>query len=111
MRPDLTVSGYGVEILTAKDVDRIRVSLAPELSSKTSKIVDSNHFGTRHRSMMRYCFSHPSSMGFVMSQDGDIRAIMRVQNEMVMWDSLKVHSLWFENWMGIVHAREQTASG
>jgi hypothetical protein len=33
-----------------------------------------------------------------VSQDGNIRALMRVRNEIVMWDNLKVRSIWFENW-------------
>jgi hypothetical protein len=99
MRPDLTVSGYGVEIRTGREVDKVRVALSPEPDPSGSKIVESNHFGTRHRSMMRYCFAHPSSLGFVVSQDGDIRAVMRVRNEVVMWDNLKVRSVWFENWI------------
>jgi len=98
MKPDLTVSGYGVEIRATKEVERVRVSLAPTLSPRTSKLLECNHFGTRHRSMMRYCFSHPSSLGFVVSQDGNIRALMRVRGEIVMWDNLKVRSVWFENW-------------
>jgi hypothetical protein len=98
MRPDLTVSGYGVEIRTEEKVEKVRVSLSPKLGPSTSKLVEANHFGTRHRSMMRYCFAHPSSLGFVISQDGDIRAVMRVRNEVVMWDNLKVRSVWFENW-------------
>ena len=98
MKPDLTVSGYGVEIRTTKEVDKVRMSLSPELSPSTSRLVDANHFGTRHRSMMRYCFSHPSTLGFIVSQDGDIRAVMRVRNEIVMWDNLKVHLLWNEDW-------------
>jgi hypothetical protein len=48
--------------------------------------------------MMRYCFSQPSSLGFVVSQDGDIRALMRMRDEIVMWDNLKIQSVWFDNW-------------
>jgi len=39
---------------------------------------------------MRYCFAHPGSLGFVISQDGDIRAITRVGKNLVMWENLKV---------------------
>lgn len=40
--------------------------------------------------MMRYCFAHPKSLGFVISQDGEIRAMARVRNRLVMWENLKV---------------------
>lgn len=107
MRPNLKVAGYGVEIRTSKEVPTVRVCLTPGQRSGRSKIVESNHYGTRHRSMMRYCFAHPSSLGFVVSQDGDIRALMRVRNEVVMWDNLKVQSVWFESWMSSRDAEKE----
>jgi hypothetical protein len=42
--------------------------------------------------MMRYCFAHPKSVGFVVSQDGEIRAMTRVGNRLIMWENLKVLS-------------------
>jgi len=107
MKPDLTVTGYGVEIRTAKEVERVRVSLSPEVNIRRSRIVDANNFGTRHRSMVRYCFAHPASLGFVVSQDGDIRAVMRVRKEVVMWDNLKVHLLWNEDWRKALRMKRQ----
>jgi len=107
MKPDLTVAGYGVEIRARKEVDSVRLSFSPKLSPKTSRLIEANHFGTRHRSMMRYCFSHPSSLGFVVSQDGDTRALMRVGNEIVIWDNLKVRSTWFENWTSSLPQRKK----
>jgi hypothetical protein len=109
MRPDLSVRGYGVEIRTRKELDVIRLSYSPTLRVKTSRIVETINYGTRHRSMMRYCFSHPSSLGFVISQDGDIRAVMRVGEELVMWDNLKVHLLWSEDWDKAIQKVKRTA--
>jgi len=37
----------------------------------------SSRIGTRHRSMFRYCYAHDTSVGFVISEDGDLRAIRR----------------------------------
>ena len=88
--PDLVIKGFGVEIRTRKEVEAIYVAPGPRLRSRTLKRVDPNHYGTRHRSMMRYCFSHPGSVGFVISQDGDIRALTRVGKRLVMWENPKV---------------------
>jgi sensor domain DACNV-containing protein len=110
MRPDLTVTGYGVEIRTSMEVNTVRLSLAPDISPETSRLIESNHYGTRHRSMMRYCYSQPSSLGFVVSQDGDIRALMRVGGEVVMWDNLKIRSVWFENWTSARSRKEKAGS-
>jgi hypothetical protein len=110
MRPNLKVAGYGVEIRTSKEVQRVRVSQTPEIRSGRSRVVESNNYGTRHRSILRYCFAYPASLGFVVSQDGDIRALMRVRSEVVMWDNLKVQSVWFENWMSSREAAKEKRS-
>lgn len=88
--PDLVIRGFGVEIRTRKDVPAIHLASTPRARARSLKRVDPNHYGTRHRSMMRYCFAHPGSLGFVVSQDGDIRAITRVGTKLVMWENLKV---------------------
>ena len=50
--------------------------------------LSSDAFGTRHRSMMRYCNSNPGSVGFVISEDGDIRAMTKVGQDLVVWDGV-----------------------
>jgi len=88
--PDLVVKGFGAEITIADDLREVFIagdSLGtPQLLQK----VDFNHFGTRHRSMMRYCFQHQDSIGFVISQDRDIRAMMAIDRKLVLWENIKV---------------------
>jgi hypothetical protein len=38
--------------------------------------------------MMRYCNEHPGSLGFVISQDGDIRATMRHDGRLILWENI-----------------------
>jgi hypothetical protein len=92
--PDLSVKGFGVEIRATKDIDTVHLAQSPKAAVETLVPVDPNHYGTRHRSMMRYCAAHPKSIGFVISQDGEIRAMAKVRQRLVMWENLKVHSLW-----------------
>ena len=40
--------------------------------------------------MMRYCFQHPGSVGFVISQDGEVRVITKVGERLVMWENIKL---------------------
>ncbi len=47
-------------------------------------------FGTRHRAMMRYCFEFPETLGFVISQDSDIRAMRRIGGRLVLWENINV---------------------
>jgi hypothetical protein len=88
--PKLVIRGFGVEIRTKKEVKAVYLASSPRAPSKSLKKVDPNHYGTRHRSMMRYCFAHPGSLGFVISQDGDIRVLTRVGTKLVMWENPKV---------------------
>lgn len=91
MTPDLKVKGFGVEITVDKPPTKVVNSLN-EAGTKT-KIVDYNHFGTRHRSMMRYCNHVPGSIGFVISQDGHVRGIMKRGREVVIWNSIKIDAI------------------
>ena len=40
--------------------------------------------------MIRYCNRHSESLGFVVSQDGDIRAITKHGSEVVLWENINV---------------------
>jgi hypothetical protein len=92
--PDLAIRGFGVEIKTKKEPGAVYVSPGPKAHDRSLRRLDSGHYGMRHRSMMRYCYSHPKSVGFVISQDGEIRSLMRVKNRLVMWENLSVLSFF-----------------
>ncbi len=86
MAPDLSVKGFGT-MISVEDPPGV-------IFSAQDNDADTNHraplsydsLGTRHRSMMRYCNSYPGSIGFVISQDGDIRAMTKVGDDLVIWD-------------------------
>jgi len=86
----LRVKGFGVEIKT--DAVPPKVYLATDVHASAAALVpvDYNYFGTRHRSVMRYCFRHAGSIGFVVSQDGDVRAIIGNPEGIIMWDNIKL---------------------
>lgn len=86
--PRLEVTGFGVEI-TADDVPNT-ISCASDPSAEDRQAIEYTHYGTRHRSMMRYCYATPGSIGFVISQDGDVRAMLRIEDEVVVWENLKL---------------------
>jgi hypothetical protein len=88
--PDLAIRGFGVEIRPRKDIESVYLSSSAKIQESSLQKIDPNHYGTRHRSMMRYCFAHPKSVGFVVSQDGEIRVMMRVKNRLIMWENLQV---------------------
>ena len=90
----LIVRGFGVEITSPRDPGQICAASDPIASARSLRKIDLSQFGTRHRSMMRYCYGHPGSIGFVISQDGDIRAMTRVHTKLIMWDNIKLQDTW-----------------
>jgi hypothetical protein len=90
MDQNLAVRGYGVEIMNSQEPANL--FLATDRLATPAKLRPGsyNHFGTRHRSMMRYCFQHPGSVGFVVSQDGEVRVITKVGNHLVLWENIKL---------------------
>ncbi len=95
MTPQLEVKGFGVEITnpnTPKSVFMAgdRYGTGPKL-----KRIEHTHYGTRHRSMMRYCGSVPGSLGFVISQDGQVRAMTQVDGKLLIWENIRLQLLDF----------------
>ena len=40
--------------------------------------------------MLRYCAANPNSLGFIVSQDGDVRAVARDQENAILWDNIQI---------------------
>jgi hypothetical protein len=90
MDSNLAVRGYGVEITTPEEPANLFIASDRMATPGKLRPASYNHFGTRHRSMMRYCFQNPGSIGFVVSQDGEVRVITKVEDSLVMWENIKL---------------------
>lgn len=90
LTPALDVLGFGVEITIDTPPRNVVRAADAKASKRKRSSVDYNHFGTRHRSMMRYCNSVPGSLGFVVSQDGDVRAMHKIADDLVIWENLRL---------------------
>ena len=86
---DMVAKGFGAVIKSKKMPRKIFVSTTATATPKSLVATDPNHFGTRHRSMISYCWSHPGSLGLVISQDGDIRAFSKIDDKLIMWENIK----------------------
>ncbi len=82
----LVVGGFGVEITVRRDPARVH-RVFDELGAETEPL-NPQTLGTRHRSMMRYCFANVNSIGFIVSQDGEVRAMTRVKDTMLFWPNV-----------------------
>ena len=90
LSPGLDVQGFGAEITCTEQLPDIYLSETPRATPSALHRIDYAHFGTRHRSMMRYCYRKRGSVGFVISQDGDVRALTRVGANLIMWENIKL---------------------
>ena len=90
LTPDLVVRGFGVEILETIAPNRVFRSTTATATKRSLQPVEYEHFGTRHRSMMRFCYHNPGALGLVVSQDGDVRVMTRLQSGLVVWDSIRL---------------------
>jgi len=86
----LAVRGFGVEITYSEEPPDLFLAGNRNGTKAKRRKLDYNHYGTRHRSMMRYCSKIPGSVGFVVSQDGDVRAITKVGDSLIMWENIKL---------------------
>ena len=90
MNHSLEVKGFGVEITFSDEPPSIFIARDRRAKDKHLQQLDYEKFGTRHRSMMRYCSKVPNSLGFVISQDGDVRAMTQVRGKLVVWENLRL---------------------
>jgi hypothetical protein len=87
----LALRGFGVEVKTTHDPEE--VARATDSVGKVTRKLNLEQFGMRHRSVVRACATDPDSVGFVISQDGDVRATTTAQNRVLMWENIKIQSI------------------
>jgi hypothetical protein len=88
---DLCLRGFGVEITVQNDP--LAAFAAQDSDATKRTVLVPNHFGMRHRSMLRYCGVHENAIGFVVSQDGDVRTITKVEDAVLLWDRTRLQSV------------------
>lgn len=84
------VKGFGAVIRFKPIPEKVYVSKTINVSDSKLIPMSPDHYGTRHRSMFSYCWNNENCVGFVVSQDGDIRAIKKVKNKIIIWENIKV---------------------
>jgi len=87
----LRLLGFGAEIVAQSPALKM-VAIAEDAKAKAITKRPLEDFGTRHRSALRFCSTHEDVAALVVSQDGDIRAMLRVGADVVMWPSVGVSS-------------------
>ncbi len=90
LNQNLEVQGFGVEITVGEEPSDIYAAGDAWATDSLLRKVDYQQYGTRHRSMMRYCAKYPGSVGFVISQDGDVRVMTKVDDRLVVWENIQL---------------------
>ena len=85
----LATNGFGAVLRAKKMPRKIYLSSTATATSKSLTPDDPKHYGTRHRSMIAYCWNHPTAMGLVISQDGEIRVFSKIEDKLIMWENIK----------------------
>nr|WP_245738631.1 hypothetical protein [Pedobacter rhizosphaerae] len=86
---NMVSNGFGAVLKAKKMPRKIYISTTSTATAKSLIPHDPKHYGTRHRSMIAYCWNHPGSLGLVISQDGDIRAFSKIEDKLIMWENIK----------------------
>ncbi|MEZ0390131.1 MAG: putative sensor domain DACNV-containing protein [Verrucomicrobium sp.] len=79
----LCVLGFGGEIRVDRTV--LQVKHAQDLHGTVTNPWNVQSDGTRHRSVYRLCSVEPQVIGFVISQDSQVRMIANVDDSVVFW--------------------------
>ncbi len=77
------VIGFGGEIRVDRTV--LQVSHASDPSARSMVPWNVQNDGTRHRSVYRLCSVEPTVLGFVISQDSQVRLIANLDDAVVFW--------------------------
>lgn len=85
----LRIIGFGAEVTaTFSGADKIHVTYTAEATE--TKKVRFEDYGTRHRSAFRFIASMEPSVGFILSQDGGVKAVRQVGSKLVMWPYFQI---------------------
>jgi hypothetical protein len=84
----LRIIGFGAEVTATFSADTFHVAQNAE-GTETKEARFAN-YGTRHRSAFRFVGSLESSVAFVMSQDGGVKALRQVGSNLVMWPYFQI---------------------
>lgn len=85
----LRIIGFGAEVIASFSGEDT-VHIANTADGTETKLVRFAEYGTRHRSAFRFVASMEPSVGFIMSQDGGVKAVKQVGSKLIMWSYFQI---------------------
>jgi hypothetical protein len=86
---DLVVHSFGTIITVEDKIDDFFIAGDSLATPSLLRKQDPKVYGPRHQSMMRFCSKYPDSLGYVISEDGYIRAMTKIDGHLVMWENIQ----------------------
>lgn len=83
---DLRLLGFGAVILPGAETPA--VFFASDDFGTQGDLRRADGYGTRHRSAFRFAATYPDGVAFVVSQDGDAKAIRALNGRVTVWDHI-----------------------
>ncbi len=78
--------GFGTVVQLPQTLDYSVFRCQDPQASQTTEI-DVESYGTRHRSAFEFCYRCAPSVAIVASQDGDIKVVTRVGDDVFFWEN------------------------
>ena len=78
--------GFGAEITTLAPLKKVHIARDHTAQKTTTVPIES--YGTRHRSAFRFCWEDEESVAFVVSQDGGVKGVKRVDDRLIFWPDI-----------------------
>jgi hypothetical protein len=85
------VRGFGTVVTVQEKPALVYRGESEYFSPSGHSKLDITRYGTRHQSMAGYCALDEKAVGFVVSQDGDVRAMTSIDGALVIWEDIKLH--------------------
>ncbi len=70
-----------------------RVYLAADEAASDLTPISSRSFGPRNQALLSLCYQDPSAVGFAFTQDGDLRAMLRQGDKLIVWNTVNLPRL------------------
>jgi hypothetical protein len=90
LTPCLCALGFGAKIGGGRNVRTVYDGAEFARNGRQAKTINLSGFGTRHRSVLRYCRSDRRAVGIVVSQDGHVRVIASVGKSLILWNDVRL---------------------
>jgi hypothetical protein len=83
----LELIGFGAVVRL--DNDNYDVFRCTDRAASITERISLEDYGTRHRSAFDFCYRCPSTVAFVASQDGGMKAITRLGGAVYFWEGIR----------------------